>query len=137
MKQLLSFLLFFCLSFAFFGCNDDEESFKLTYPEEKQDPFVRENVLGHLKYSNEHNKWVIQLLPEDNSGFPQGVESAPVFLVTNINESMKTLEGDILFDGTFLYLYYAALLPSDDMNVGWYVYSLEIRKIQKYEKQEK
>lgn len=134
MKTILNYLFVLCLLLCAYGCSDDAQ-FKRFYPEEKQEPFEREEVKGRIRYSEFYKRWIIYPA-DDDIYFRVGFEDGIVFYIENMKEEYKAFEGDIIFSGVFLYLYYDALLPMNGCNGGTDCYSLQIKDIRKREPEE-
>lgn len=133
MNKIVHYLFVLCLFMGMYGCSDDDRNVKRIYPEEKQVPFEKEDVKGYLHYSKEYKDWIIYPAWDDNSGFQSGFEDNIVFFIDNMKDEYKAYEGNIVFGGTFLYLYYEANLPMNGCNGGTDIYSLKLKNIQKRE----
>lgn len=132
MKKLLNYLFVLILFVCAYGCSDDEQVERI-YPDEEQIPFERENVKGYLRYSEDRKRWIIY--PDDDEYFRVVCSDGWIFYIEDMKEEYKAFEGYILFSGTFLYLYYEARLPMNGVNGGLKVCSLQIKDIQKREKE--
>lgn len=131
MKKILNYLFVLCLLVGAYGCSDDDRDVKRIYPEEKQEPFERENLKGYLRYDNSLKRWIIY--PVDEPEFRTGDEDSISFFFENMKDEYKAYEGDVTFSGTLLYLYYEARLPITGCHGGTYIYSLHLKDIQKRE----
>ena len=131
MKKILNYLFVLCLLVGAYGCRDDDRDVKRIYPEEKQEPFERENLKGYLRYDNSLKRWIIY--PVDEPEFRTGDEDSISFLIENMKDEYKAYEGDVTFSGTLLYLYYEARLPITGCHGGTDIYSLHLKDIQKRE----
>lgn len=132
MKRILNYLFVLSLLVCAYGCGDDDQ-FKRIYPDEEQVPFEREDVKGVLSYDESRKRWVIR--PDNDDYFRPMFEDGWIFYIDNMKEEYKSFEGTVLFSGTFLYLYYEARLPMTGSSGGCKIYSLQIKDIQKREKE--
>lgn len=123
MKHVCYYLvLLFILFFA--GCKDDDsvEDGKV-YPTETQFPFDVLNCKGHLAYNEMTEEWSIMAhLPD----ITYGDEEWALLVVKDMPEKYKEYEGEIIFSGTALYLYYEAL---NEGMTKRYVYSLQLSEM--------
>ncbi len=129
MKKILNYLFLLCLLVGAYGCSDDDRDVKRIYPEEKQEPFERENLKGHLEYDKFYKRWVIYPDASEWKEFRPGV----IFFIENMKDEYKAYEGRITFSGTLLYLYYEPQRPLTDFHCGFYIHSLYLKDIQKRE----
>lgn len=103
MRNVFIFTVLVICSLSVLSCKDDNDEYpKKVYPTEVKE-YVLEDALGDLCYDEELEKWII--VPDGDSFFV-GDENGCYFIIPEMDEQYKELEGKVVFSGKVVLSYY-------------------------------